>query len=75
MKTCKLTKTESEILALLEQNRGQVVDARTIYEQVWGQKYLPSAQNTVTVHVLHLRRKLGKSVALRTVWGKGYTLD
>lgn len=71
----KLTKTENEILALLRRHRGQVVDARTIYEQVWGQRFLPSAQNTVTVHVLHLRRKLKGTEIIRTVWGRGYTLD
>lgn len=75
MKTSELTKTEFEILMLLKQHRGQVVDARTIYERVWRQRYLPSAQNTVSVHMLHLRRKLGKTLSIRTVWGRGYTLD
>ena len=34
------------------------IDARTIYEAVWDERYLPSSNNTVMVHVLNLRKKL-----------------
>ena len=74
----KLTKTEEEILALLIENKGKPVDCRTIYERVWGEQYLPSAQNTVTVHILHLRKKMEKDPRhprlIRTLWGRGYFL-
>ena len=43
------------------------------------EKYLPSSNNTVMVHILNLRKKLeddpAQPVFLRTVWGKGYQID
>ena len=57
MKICDLTPTESRMLSLLEQHRGEVLDARFIYEAVWQERFLPASRNTVTVHILHLRRK------------------
>ena len=71
-----LTDKEYEILRFFFQNRGKVLDVRTLYESVWEEKYLPSSNNTVLVHVLHLRKKLEADPAnpklIRTVWGKGY---
>lgn len=71
-----LTDKEYEILRFFMNNRGTVVDVRTLYENVWGEKYLSSSNNTVMVHVLNLRKKLETDPAnpklIRTVWGKGY---
>ena len=71
-----LTDKEYEILLFFFKNRGSVLDVRTVYENVWGEKYLPSSNNTVMVHVLNLRKKLETDPAnpkyIRTVWGKGY---
>ena len=71
-----LTDKEYEILRYFLQNRGTVIDVRTLYEAVWGEKYLSSSNNTVMVHVLNLRKKLESDPAnpklIRTVWGKGY---
>ena len=71
-----LTDKEYEILRFFFQNRGKVIDVRTLYENVWGEKYLSSSNNTVMVHVLNLRKKLESDPAnpklIRTVWGKGY---
>ena len=73
-----LTDKEYEILRFFFQNRGKVLDVRTVYESVWGEKYLPSSNNTVMVHILNLRKKLEADPAnpklIRTVWGKGYQL-
>ena len=48
-------------------------------ESVWGDIPLPSSNNTVTVHILNLRRKLEEDTSspriVRTVWGKGYQID
>lgn len=73
MKTCKLTSKEQAILALLSAAGGPV-SAREIYERVWNEKYLPTADNTVAVHISRLRRKLGGGVKIRTLWGIGYQL-
>ena len=50
-----------------------------LYSSVWGEIPLPSSSNTVTVHILNLRRKLEENPSspkiIRTVWGKGYQID
>ncbi|MBE6644163.1 MAG: response regulator transcription factor [Ruminococcaceae bacterium] len=70
---------ELEVLIYLAKNRGRVVSASEIYESVWGEIALPSSSNTVTVHILNLRRKLEENPSspkiIRTVWGKGYQID
>ena len=71
-----LTDKEFAILRFFVQNRGRTVDVQKVYESVWGEKYLPSSNNTVMVHILNLRKKLELDPAnpklIRTVWGKGY---
>ena len=71
-----LTEKEFAILRFFVQNRGRTVDVQKVYESVWGEKYLPSSNNTVMVHILNLRKKLEADPAnpklIRTVWGKGY---
>lgn len=70
---------EMDLLIYLAKNRGRVVDPRELYEGVWGEIPLPSSNNTVTVHILNLRRKLEDNPSspklVRTVWGKGYQID
>lgn len=72
----ELTDKEFAILRFFLRNRGRIVDVPTVYEGVWGEKYLPSSNNTVMVHILNLRKKLEPDPAnpklIRTVWGKGY---
>ena len=71
-----LTDKEYAILRFFFRNRGKIVDVQTVYEGVWGEKFLPSSNNTVMVHILNLRKKLEPDPAnpklIRTVWGKGY---
>ena len=75
-KRVELTDKEYAILRFFFQHRGQTLDVRTVYEGVWGEKFLPSSNNTVMVHILNLRKKLEQDPAnpklIRTVWGKGY---
>ena len=70
---------ELEVLLYLAKNRGRVVSPSELYESVWGEIALPSSGNTVTVHILNLRRKLEENPSsprlIRTVWGKGYQID
>ena len=72
----ELTAKEFEILRYFFQHQGQPLEVRTLYEEVWGDSYMPSSANTVTVHVLNLRKKLEENPAnpqlIRTIWGKGY---
>ncbi len=73
-----LTPTEFDILWMLCENRGQVISSEQLFETVWGEKYLNS-NNTVMVHIRHLREKMGEPVRnpryIKTVWGVGYKIE
>lgn len=70
---------EMDMLIYLAKNRGKVVSPGQLYENVWEEMPLPSSGNTITVHILNLRRKLEDDASspkiIRTVWGKGYQID
>ena len=70
---------EYELLVFLAKNKGRVISPSELYQGVWGEIPLPSSNNTITVHVLNLRRKLEEDPSapkiIRTVWGKGYQID
>ena len=70
---------EMDILICLAKNRGRVVSVAQLYENVWHEMPLQSSGNTITVHILTLRRKLEEDPSspkiIRTVWGKGYQID
>jgi len=73
-----LTPTEFEILRLLMHNPGQVFSPKEIYTKVWNDA-LYGAENTVVVHIRHLREKLEINPAepryLKVVWGHGYKME
>lgn len=73
-----LTPTEYEILKLLMANPGKVYSPKEIYQQVWkGTPY--GSENTVAVHIRHLREKIEINPAeprsLKVVWGQGYKME
>jgi len=74
-----LTPTEFEILWLLCENRGKVMSSEKLFETVWKETYYKNSNNTVMVHIRHLREKLsgptGKSDLIKTVWGVGYKIE
>lgn len=74
-----LTDKEFDILRYFMDHKGDIVQNKDLYESVWGEKYLPSAGNTIMVHVLNLRKKLeddiNKPKIIKTVWGKGYRIE
>ena len=77
-KSVELTNYEFEILYLLARHPGQVFSPREIYSRVW--KDTPfGAENTVAVHIRHLREKLEINPAepryLKVVWGQGYKCE
>lgn len=78
-KKIALTDKEYDILQYFIEHRGEIVENKSLYEGVWGEKYLPSAGNTIMVHVLNLRKKLEEDVntprIIKTVWGKGYMIE
>lgn len=73
-----LTPTEYDILKLLMQHPGQVFSPKEIYRKIWND--LPyGSENTVAVHIRHLREKLEINPAepryLKVVWGQGYKCE
>ena len=76
--TVSLTPIEYNILLLLMQNPGRVYSTGQIYELVWNDPALGS-ENTVAVHIRHLREKLEIDPAnpryLKVVWGLGYKME
>lgn len=73
-----LTRTEYEILKLLMQEPGKVFSSKTIYNKVWEDNPY-GAENTVAVHIRHLREKIEINPAdpryLKVVWGQGYKIE
>ena len=73
-----LTPIEYNILRLLMTHPGQVFSSAQIYEQVWNDPAYGS-ENTVAVHIRHLREKIEINPAdpryLKVVWGLGYKID
>lgn len=72
-----LTRTEYDILKLLMENPGKVFSPTQIYTQVWKDNPY-GAENTVAVHIRHLREKIEYNPAepryLKAVWGRGYKM-
>lgn len=77
-KTLDLTPIEFSILWMLCENRGKVMSAEEIYQNVWHEEYLDS-NNTIMVHIRRLREKMNDSAKkpkfIKTVWGVGYKID
>lgn len=73
-----LTPIEFSILWFLCANRGRVVSSEELFQEVWGEKYY-AGNNTVMVHIRHLREKMNDSVEhpkyIKTVWGVGYKIE
>ena len=78
-KRLALTPTEFSILWVLCSNRGRVVSSEELFHEVWGEKYFGNSNNTVMVHIRHLREKMHDSAEhpnyIKTVWGIGYKID
>lgn len=74
----ELTPTEFSLLRILCEAGGRVVSAEELFRLLWPDEYYTKASSTITVHVRHLREKLGDSAEhpeyIKTVWGVGYKL-
>lgn len=78
-KPLSLTPTEFSILWFLCANRGRVIPSEELFREVWGEKYFTSSNNTVMVHIRHLREKMHDAAEhpkyIKTVWGVGYKIE
>ncbi len=75
----KLTATEYKILKLLMEHPGQVFPAEQIYQRVWQEISDYSVENTVMVHIRHIREKTEidpkNPKYVKVVWGIGYKME
>lgn len=76
-KDMELTAKEFEILHYLAQNLGRVVSRERLYEAIWGEDSF-GCDNTIMVHIRHLREKLEDNPTrpqyIITMKGLGYKL-
>jgi two-component system response regulator VanR len=77
-KPLSLTPTEFSILRILCEEKGNVVSSEQLFHKIWGDEYYSKNNNTITVHIRHLREKMGETMDnpkyIKTVWGVGYKI-
>ena len=75
----RLTPLEYAILLYLAENRGRVVPVGDLFRAVWDEEFMSSSNNTVMVHIRHLREKIGDDAQsprfIKNIWGVGYTIE
>ena len=75
----RLTPIEYSILLYLVEHRGSVVAVEDLFRAVWNEDFMPGSNNTVMVHIRHLREKIGddaqKPRFIKNVWGVGYIIE
>lgn len=75
----ELTKTEFAILWLLCENRGNVVKSDVLFSSVWKENYFEKDNNTIMVHIRHIREKMkdtySKPKYIKTIYGVGYKIE
>ncbi len=73
-----LTPLEFDILKLLMENAGTVLNPKEIYRKVWHEEAIGN-ESTVAVHIRHLREKIEINPAepryLKVVWAHGYKME
>ena len=78
-KPLTLTPTEFSILRILLERMGNVVSAEDLFHEIWQDEYYTKSNNTITVHIRHLREKMNDTVDnpkyIKTVWGVGYKIE
>lgn len=74
-----LTPIEFSCLWTLCKNRGTVVKTEDLFMEVWKEKYFEKDNNTIMVHIRHLREKMNDTSKnpkyIKTIWGVGYKIE
>ncbi len=74
-----LTPTEFSILRILLERKGHAVSAEELFYGVWKDEYYSKGNNTITVHIRHLREKMHDTADnpkyIKTIWGVGYRIE
>lgn len=74
-----LTPKEYEILKLLISNPDKVYSPKSIYKLVWKEEHMQGNDNTVAVHIRHLREKIeidsNDPRYIKVIFGQGYKME
>lgn len=74
-----LTRIEFSIMWYLCKNRGTTVKTEDLFMEVWKEKYYEKDNNTIMVHIRHLREKMNdigrEPKYIKTIWGVGYKIE
>lgn len=74
----EMTSKEFELLVLLLENKGKVLNKEYLFNQIWGNDSYSELQ-TLTVHIKWLRQKIEEDdknpKRILTVWGVGYKYE
>ena len=77
-KPVSLTPKEYDILKLLMEHPGKVYAPKELYKEIWGEDALTGGENTVAVHIRHIREKIeitpNEPRYLKVVFGQGYKI-
>lgn len=68
----ELSALEYRLLLILAQNKGQILTRTQILENLWDSAGNFVEDNTLTVYMKRLRKKLGDAATIETVRGVGY---
>lgn len=71
----ELTALEYRLLLIFANNKGILLSRAQILEKIWDVDGNFVEDNTLTVYVKRLRKKLGEAVNIETVRGIGYRVD
>ena len=75
----RCTPLEYAILLYLAEHRGHVVPVEELFRAVWDEEFMAGSNNTVMVHIRHLREKIGDDAQnprfIKNIWGVGYTIE
>ena len=78
-KPVSLTPKEYDILTLLMEHPGKVYAPKELYKEIWGEDALTGGENTVAVHIRHIREKIeitpNEPRYLKVVFGQGYKIE
>ncbi len=74
-KPLALTPTEFLILKILLENKGDAVSSEELFHRIWKNEYYSKSNNTITVHIRHLREKMNDASIIKTIWGVGYKIE
>lgn len=78
-KILKLTPIEYNILLMFMKNQGKTFTTQEIYQNAWHANFAEDINNTIAVHIRHLREKIEPDTKepkhIKVIWGVGYKME